>query len=191
MRIHGSLWLASLALAAAGVLSLAGCGSMFVVSDGGDSNLMLNGNDPVAYFASGRAAPGRPDIKAVHQGATYRFASEETRRQFITSPDRYAPQFGGFSALEMAYAVPVGSDAAVFKIIEGRLYLFESPRTRLYFEMDQERNLRMASQYWESEVRGTTSWQLQAIRRQIIRVPGYKSESDLAAEYERRFGRRP
>jgi YHS domain-containing protein len=164
---------------------------MFVVSDGGDSNLMLNGNDPVAYFAAGRATPGRPDIKAQHQGATYRFASEETRRQFITSPDRYAPQFGGFSALEMAYAVPVGSDAAVFKIIEGRLYLFESPRTRLYFEMDQERNLRMASQYWESEVRGTTSWQLQALKRQVIRVPGYKSESDLAAEYERRFGRRP
>jgi YHS domain-containing protein len=164
---------------------------MFVVSDGGDSNLMLNGNDPVAYFAAGRATPGRPDIKAQHQGATYRFTSEETRRQFITSPDRYAPQFGGFSALEMAYAVPVGSDAAVFKIIEGRLYLFESPRTRLYFEMDQERNLRMASQYWESEVRGTTSWQLQALKRQVIRVPGYKSESDLAAEYERRFGRRP
>jgi YHS domain-containing protein len=187
MRIHGSLWLASLALAAA----LAGCGSMYVVAEGGDSNLMLNGNDPVNYFAAGQAAPGRTDIKALHQGATYRFVSEETRRQFITSPDRFAPQFGGFSAQAMAYAVPVGGDPAVFKIIEGRLYLFENPRARLYFEMDQERNLRMASQYWESEVRGTPSWQLQALRRQVIRVPGYKSDADLAEEYERRFGRRP
>ena len=187
MRIHGSLWLASVALSAA----LTGCGSLYLVSEGGDSNLMLGGNDPVAYFAAGRAAPGRPDLKAEHRGATYRFTSEEHRRQFITSPERYAPQFGGFSAQAMAYAVPAGTDASVFKIIEGKLYLFENPRTRLYFEMDQERNLRMANQYWDSEVRDTNSWQLQAFKRQIIRVPGYKSESDLAAEYERRFGRKP
>src|SRR5262245_41926195 len=102
MRIHGGLrlegrpWTA--ALAAALFSLLGGCGSMYVVSEGGDGNLMLNGNDPVAYFSAGRAAPGRADIKTVHQGATYRFASEENRRQFIAAPDRYAPQFGGFSA---------------------------------------------------------------------------------------------
>ena len=164
---------------------------MNVVSEGGDSNLMLHGNDPVAYFATGTAARGRPDLKAVHHGATYRFASEENRRQFITSPDRFAPQFGGFSAQAMAYAVPSPTDAATFKIIDGKLYLFEDPRARLYFEMDQERNLRMANQYWESEVRDAASWRLQAWKRLAIRVPGYKSDAELAAEYERRFGARP
>jgi YHS domain-containing protein len=188
MRIYGSLWLASLALAAA---ALGGCGAMNVVSEGGDSNLMLNGNDPVAYFTAGSAAPGRPDLKAMHHGTTYRFASEENRRQFITSPERFAPQFGGFSALEMAYAVPAATDAATFKIIDGKLYLFESPRARLYFEMDQERNLQMAHQYWDAEVRDAASWRLQAWKRQMIRVPGYKSDTELAAEYERRFGRQP
>ena len=188
MRIHGGLWLASLALAAA---TLGGCGSMNVVSEGGDSNLMLNGNDPVAYFTAGSAMPGRPDLKAQHHGATYRFASEENRRQFITSPERFAPQFGGFSALAMAYAVPAATDGATFKIIDGKLYLFESPRARLYFEMDQERNLQMAHRYWEAEVRDASSWQLQAFWRQVWRVPGYKSDADLAGEYERRFGRKP
>jgi YHS domain-containing protein len=183
------VWLASLLAALAA--GLGGCGSMYLVAEGGDSNLMLNGNDPVAYFAAGRAAPGRPDIKAVHQGATYRFASEETRRQFITSPDRYAPQFGGFSALAMVNAVPAPADGNTFKIIDGKLYLFENPRARLYFEMDQERNLRLANQYWESEARDAASWQLQSWKRLLWRVPGYKSESDLAAEYERRFGRKP
>lgn len=188
MRIHGGLRLAGIALLAGG---LAGCGSLNVVAEGGDSSLMLHGNDPVAYFAAGSAAPGRPDIKAVHHGATYRFASDENRRQFITSPDRYAPQFGGFSAQAMAYAVPVATDAATFKIIDGRLYLFENARARLYFEMDQERNLRLANRYWESEVRDAGSWQLHALWRQLWRVPEYKSDADLAAEYERRFGRKP
>jgi YHS domain-containing protein len=196
MRIYRSLRLegrnGAAALAAAFLFFLLpGCGSLNVVSEGGDSSLMLRGNDPVAYFTAGKATPGRPDVKADHRGATYRFLSEENRRQFITSPERYAPQFGGFSAQSMAYAIPVGTDAGTFKIVEGRLYLFESPRARLYFEMDQERNLRQANQYWESEVRDTGSWQLQAMKRQVWRVPGYKSESDLAAEYERRFGRKP
>ena len=196
MRIHGGLRLADpagalLSAAALALLfSVSGCGTMNVVSEGGDSNLMLHGNDPVAYFADGKAVPGRPDLKAEHAGATYRFTSEENRRQFITSPERFAPQFGGFSALEMAYAVPAATDGATFKIIDGKLYLFESPRSRLYFEMDQERNLRQAQHYWESEARDASSWQLQALWRQVWRVPGYKSEADLAAEYERRFGKK-
>ncbi len=190
MRIHGGLRLADLGAAALCAALLAGCGTMNVVSEGGDSNLMLHGNDPVAYFAAGKALPGRPEFKAAHLGATYRFASEEHRRQFITSPDRYVPQFGGFSAQAMVYAVPVATAAATFKIIDGRLYLFENPRARLYFEMDQERNLRQAQRYWDAEVRDASSWQLQALWRQLWRVPGYKSEADLGAEYERRFGRK-
>jgi YHS domain-containing protein len=152
---------------------------------------MLRGNDPVAYFSAGGAVPGRGDIKTTHRGATYRFTSDENRRQFITSPDRYAPQFGGFSALAMINAVPVPTDGATFKIIDGRLYLFENSRARLYFEMDQERNLRLASQHWESEARDAASWQLQSWKRLLWRVPNYRSESELAAEYDKRFGRRP
>ena len=187
MRIHGSLWLASFAAAAA---LLAACGTLNVVSEGGDGYLMLRGNDPVAYFTAGSAVPGRTDTKTKHHGATYRFASDENRRQFITSPDRYAPQFGGFSAQAMAYAVPVPADGHTFKIIDGKLYLFENPRAKLYFEMDQERNLRQATQYWESEVRDAPSWQVQSWKRLLWRVPGYKSESELAAEYEKRFGKK-
>jgi len=164
---------------------------MNVVSEGGDSNLMLRGNDPVAYFSAGSAVPGRNDIKTGHRGATYRFASDENRRQFITSPDRYAPQFGGFSAEAMVFAIPAVTDGATFKIIDGKLYLFEDARARLYFEMDQERNLRLANQYWESEVRDAASWQMQSWKRLLWRVPHYKSEHELAAEYERRFGRKP
>jgi len=189
MRIYGRLWLASLSLPAAALL--AACSSMNVVSEGGDGNLMLRGNDPVAYFTAGSPTPGRQDIKAEHHGAVYRFASDEHRRQFITSPDRYAPQFGGFSAQAMVYAIPEVADGRSFKIIDGKLYLFESPRARMYFEMDQERNLAQATRYWESEVRDATSWHMQAWKRLVVRVPGYKTDFELGQEYERRFGKKP
>ena len=134
-----------------------------------------------------------PDPTAGHtqrHGATYRFASDESRRQFITNPDRYAPQFGGFSAQAMAYAVPVPADASTFKIIDGKLYLFENPRAKLYFEMDQERNLNLARQYWESEVQDS-NWRFQSMKRMVLRVPNYKTDNELAEEYQRRFGRKP
>ena len=192
MRIHGSLRITffrpGISLAAAALL--AACGAMNVVSEGGDSNLMLGGNDPVAYFAAGRPLPGRSDIKTEHRGLTYRFASDESRRQFITSPERYVPQFGGFCAQAMAYAVPAPADAGTFKIIDGKLYLFASARARLYFEMDQERNLKLAWHYWETEV-ADSSWRLQSWKRLLFRVPHYKSNAELAEEYQKRFGRTP
>jgi YHS domain-containing protein len=182
---------ASAVLSALAVLLLAGCGGAInVVAEGDDANLILRGNDAVAYFTAGRALRGRSDLKTDHRGITYRFASEENRRQFITNPERYAPQFGGFCAQAMAYAVPAAADANTFKIIDGKLYLFASPRARLYFEMDQERNLKLAWHYWETEV-ADASWRLQAWKRLLFRVPHYKSNAELAEEYEKRFGRKP
>lgn len=170
---------------------LVSCGSVNYTPDGADSALMLHGYDPVAYYRTGQPAPGRADLKADYRGYYYRFASEENRRQFITAPENYVPQFGGFCAQSMAYAIPVAADGRTFKIIDGRLYLFDGPRARLYFEMDQERNLKAANDYWESEVRGSASWRYQALKRLVLRVPGYRSNADLAEEYQRRFGRAP
>src|SRR3954464_4887132 len=75
-------------------LLVSACGSMNVISDGPDAKLMLRGNDPVSYFTQARPVSGRPEIKAEHDGVTYRFATEENRRLFVASPAKYAPQFG-------------------------------------------------------------------------------------------------
>jgi YHS domain-containing protein len=182
LRLSAALFAAAL---------LGGCGgAVNVVSEGSDSELMLGGNDAVAYFTAGRAVAGSGEIKTEHRGLTYRFASVENRRQFITNPERYVPQFGGFCAQAMAYAVPTAADANTFKIIDGRLYLFDSARARLFFEMDQERNISLASNYWESEVRNS-NWRLQSWKRLVFRVPHYKSNAELDEEYARRFGRKP
>ncbi len=136
---------------------------------------MLGGNDPVAYFSSGTAVSGRASIKTQHLGLTYRFASDENRRQFITSPERYAPQFGGFCAQAMAYAIPAPASADIFKIIDGKLYLFTDARAKLYFEMDQERNMSLAWHYWETEARDT-NWRVQSFKRLMYRVPKLQNE---------------
>lgn len=179
-----------LAGAAFAAAFLAGCGSMNVVSQGDDPQLMLKGHDPVAYFTEGKAVPGKPEIRTAHRGVTYRFASEQSKRAFITAPDRYVPQFGGFCANGMVYAIPLGGEPENFKIIDGRLYVFGGARSKLYFEMDQERNLRLAAQYWETEVKDS-AWRLQSWKRLVFKVPHYKTNGELAAEYQRRYGKPP
>ncbi len=113
-------------------LVLGGCGSMNITSDGADSALMLKGYDPVAYFTSGTPTRGRPDVKAEHNGVTYRFATDDNRRTFAASPDRYVPQFGGFCANGMVYAIPLGGEPENFKIIGGKLYLREQDSILCY-----------------------------------------------------------
>ena len=180
----------TLALAFTALL-LAGCGSMNVVSDGADSRLMLKGHDPVAYFTVGKPVPGNPSIKAEHQGVTYRFSSEDNRRMFVANPAKFAPQYGGWCSNGMVYAIPLGGEPTNFKIIDNKLYLFGGARSKIYFEMEQEKNIKLADGYWESEVKDS-NWRMQSWKRVwFSKVPHYKTNKDLAAEYEKKYGKPP
>ena len=185
MRLHGNLRLSALHCAPLlFALVLSSCG--WLIRSDSERNVRLDGYDPVGYFTVGMPMPGRAEFQAEHDGALYRFANETNRRLFITNPERYVPQFKGLCANGMVYALPAEGAPDAFKIIDGKLYLFADRRAKQYFEMDQERNLRFASYYWETEVKDSTYW-LQSLRRQVFRVPHYKSNEDLAAEYQRRL----
>ena len=178
-------------VAACSLLLVAACGSMNVVSDGADSRLMLKGYDPVAYFTDGKPVPGKPDLRVEHQGVTYRFASDDHRRLFLANAAKYVPQYGGWCSNGMVYAIPLGGEPQNFKIIDGKLHVFGGNRPKLYFEMDQEKNLKLADSYWETEVKDS-NWRLQSWKRVwFARVPHYKTNKELAQEYERRFGKKP
>lgn len=91
------------------------------------TGLALRGVDPVSYFTSGRPEPGSIQITAKHEGADYRFASEANRDLFLKDPAKYLPQYGGFCAFGTAKGYKVDGDPAVWKIVEGKLYLNYAP----------------------------------------------------------------
>ena len=81
------------------LVQLSGCAKINVVSDGADTQLMLRGNDPVAYHTLGRVVTGDPQIKAQYEGRLYLFGSERSRRHWemdqqknIALGDRYWEQ---------------------------------------------------------------------------------------------------
>jgi hypothetical protein len=82
----------------------------------------------------------------------------------------------------MVYAIPIGGEPENFKIIDGRLFVFGGIRPRLYFEMDQERNIKLADYYWETEA-SDADWRWQSLKRVwITKVPHYKTNKELAEE---------
>lgn len=94
------------------------------------------GYDVVAYFSEGRARPGEADITAVHEGITYRFASETNRAVFLGEPARYLPQYGGYCAWAVANGYTAHGDPEQWTVNDGRLYLNYSRTVRWRWELD-------------------------------------------------------
>lgn len=99
-------------------------------------NLALEGHDPVAYHTIGQPTRGLLSLSAEHDGAIYRFASEENRHAFLADPDKYLPEYGGFCAYGLAGGYKVHGDPKVWNIVDGRLYLNYSPSIGRRWERD-------------------------------------------------------
>ncbi|GAA0772932.1 YHS domain-containing protein [Roseibium denhamense] len=87
------------------------------------TGLALRGVDPVSYFTNGAPEDGDFSITSVHNGATYRFTSEDNKDLFEQNPEKYLPQYGGFCAFGTAMGVKVDGDPDLWKIVDGKLYL--------------------------------------------------------------------
>jgi YHS domain-containing protein len=84
----------------------------------------IKGYDPAGYFTKNQALRGRKELSAQHQGVTYWFATEENRKLFLESPEKYLPTYGGWCATAMAKGEKVEIDPTNFKVTNGRLFLF-------------------------------------------------------------------
>ncbi len=184
MNITHWKWVAALFLVTL-LSACAGNGPHNTSSDGADGKLMLNGHDPVAYFTLAKHTPGKPDIKAEHDGVTYRFMSDEHRAMFLKEPAKYVPQYGGFCANGIVYGIPWGGDADTWQMIDGKLYIFGGTGSRKYFLMDQKQNLTLADRYWADEIKGSNGF-AQRYKRLVMRVPHYKSGQELEAEWQKK-----
>lgn len=96
----------------------------------------LKGHDPVSYFTEGRPVKGETAINHDYDDTRYLFASQRNRELFAASPERYMPQFAGLCTTGMALGVKAEADPSVFKIVDGKLYVFSSTAAREKVDKD-------------------------------------------------------
>ena len=113
-----------------------------------DHGVAIKGYDPVAYFTDNKPVKGTAAHKFAYEGVTYEFASEAHRKAFAATPEKYAPQFGGFCAYGTAAGHKAAIDPAAFSIVDGKLYLNYNSKVRDKWQQDEPGYIQKAQEAW-------------------------------------------
>jgi YHS domain-containing protein len=119
-----------------------------LVNVSGASKIAVSGYDPVAFFTEAKPVNGSPFISAEYQGATYFFANEEHKKLFAASPEKYAPQFGGYCAYGVAIDKLFPVDINTWQVRDGKLYLNLNSDILKKFNADFAGNVAKAEKNW-------------------------------------------
>ena len=92
------------------------------------------------------------------------------------------PQYGGYCANGLAYAIPWGGDADSWRIFNGKLYIFGGQGSRDAYLLDVPKNQALADKYWSEEVNGSNAFWQRTKRTTFNKVAHYKSGKELADE---------
>lgn len=111
-------------------------------------DLAVGGYDTVAYHTQKAAVPGTAEHVATWKGATWRFATRENRDLFIASPEKYAPQYGGYCAFAVASGGKSPGDPKVWSVVDGKLYLNLSKGVQSLWDKDRPGFISKADQRW-------------------------------------------
>ena len=116
-----------------------------------------SGYDVVAYFGLEQApvgsrqppaVPGRADITAEYNGATFAFATEANRDRFLADPAKYAPAYDGHCAYGVAVGGKVPGNPNLWRIVDGTLYLNITETVVGFWEEDISGNLTKSETNW-------------------------------------------
>lgn len=94
------------------------------VNTGYFGGIAINGYDTVAYFTEHRPVKGAEEFAYEWLGTPWYFANAKHRDLFISDPEKYAPQYGGYCVGEVAFnGATMNLDPEGWAIIDGKLYL--------------------------------------------------------------------
>jgi len=63
-----------------------------------NTGLAIQGYDPVSFFGSNGAQEGKEEFSYKFRDIIYRFANSESLDNFMASPEKYEPEYGGWCA---------------------------------------------------------------------------------------------
>jgi YHS domain len=114
---------------------------------GAMEGIALGGNDAVSYF-SGTPAKGSDEFSTDWKGAKWKFASAANRDAFTASPDKYAPQYGGYCAYAVSKGATAPGDPNAWTVQDGKLYMNYSPAVKVTWSKDIPGNITKANGNW-------------------------------------------
>ncbi|MBW4360633.1 YHS domain-containing (seleno)protein [Flavobacterium taihuense] len=108
----------------------------------------VNGYDVMAYFTESKPLIGTTQFSTIWKDATWYFVSKENLTAFITDPEKYAPQFGGYCAYGTSQGHKVPTDPEAWTIVDGKLYLNYNKDVKMKWNKNQKELIDQANAIW-------------------------------------------
>lgn len=113
----------------------------------------IYGYDAVAYFRQGKALRGSYRFGYLWSGALWLFLTPQNQANFMVNPERYAPQYGGYSAFGILQGRFYGIDPNAFMIADGKLYLHANHHVMRQWREALDANIATADAQWQRLLR--------------------------------------
>lgn len=116
-------------------------------------NVAADGMDVVTFF-SGKPQLGRPEYATRYNGADWYFFSQANKELFLTNPEHFAPQYGGYCAWAIAKGKLAKGDPDHWAVQGGRLYFNYSARIQRRWDKRRETFIDRADERWPNLTAG-------------------------------------
>lgn len=113
-----------------------------------EAGMAVQGYDAVAYFTEREPVEGDVAFHYKWDGVTWLFSSSEHREMFKEEPEKYAPQYGGYCSLAVAYGKKSAGSAEAWTVRDEKLYLNYDKEVRKNWLENPAKYIRMADRQW-------------------------------------------
>ena len=109
----------------------------------------IRGYDAVAFFKESKPVLGDKKFVYTWNTAEWFFANQENLDAFKASPEKYAPQFGGYCAYGTADGHKAPTEIDTWTVLNDKLYFNYNKKVQEYWKKDQTNLIKKAEKKWE------------------------------------------
>jgi YHS domain-containing protein len=110
-------------------------------------NVAAEGYDVVTFF-SGKPQEGKPEFTTRYEGADWYFFTQANKDLFLTNPELFAPQYGGYCAWAVAKGKLAPGRAEHWFVEDGRLFFNYNARIKRRWEKKRAKFILNADARW-------------------------------------------
>jgi len=115
----------------------------------GITKVAIKGYDTVNYFTEKKPAKGSKEFSTSYMGATWHFKNQVHLDLFNASPEKYAPQYGGYCAYAVSQNDTAKIDPTQWTVLENRLYLNYNKKIQKKWNADRANYITLANVNWQ------------------------------------------
>lgn len=108
----------------------------------------IHGYDAVAFFTDSKPEKGKAQFSYKWQDVNWLFASNKNLEAFKATPEKYAPQYGGYCAYGTADGHKAPTEINTWTIADGKLYFNYNNNVKSMWLKDQKHLIEKADKNW-------------------------------------------